>query len=103
LAELSDYDVVLTTYHVSLYFYSYTGPRRLGYAFGSHDRHQQTMALEWPDYEAEMKKKVKKPKDGDDFIVDDEDTGKSKGKKKAQQRLFPFFFSYETEIDLIFD
>ncbi|KAK7471064.1 hypothetical protein VKT23_002480 [Stygiomarasmius scandens] len=59
LAELSDYDVVLTTYH--------------------------TMALEWPDYEAEMKKKVKKPKDGDDFIVDDEDTGKSKGKKKAQQ------------------
>ena len=31
------------------------------------------MALEWPDYEKEMKAKAKARKNGDDFIVSDDD------------------------------
>lgn len=57
------------------------------------------MALEWPDYEAEMKKKEKmrKSRNGEDgFIVhDDEDVGKSKGKKKTKQRLCFLLLVYE--------
>ena len=55
--ELLKYDVVITTY--------------------------QTMALEWPDVEAQQKAKSKKKRSGDDFIqTDSEDERKKKKKKK---------------------
>ncbi|KAF7302742.1 SNF2 superfamily protein [Mycena chlorophos] len=68
-AELLSYDIVLTTYG--------------------------TMALEWPDAEAEdrkLKAQAKKKKAGDDFIVSDSDDDsdapkKSKGKKKNERGL----------------
>ncbi|KAJ7660054.1 SNF2 family N-terminal domain-containing protein [Mycena rosella] len=65
-SDLLKYDVVLTTYSAL-----------------------QTMSLEWPDFEAEQKKKekTKKTKPADDFIVSDSDDSgtdrptKKKGKK----------------------
>ncbi|KAJ7128105.1 SNF2 superfamily protein, partial [Mycena filopes] len=69
-ADLLKYDIVLTTY--------------------------ATMASEWPDFEADEKKKLKKKKAkkvaADDFIVSDSDDSgserpKGKGKSKKQQGL----------------
>ncbi|KAJ7148966.1 SNF2 family N-terminal domain-containing protein [Mycena crocata] len=59
-SDLLKYDVVLTTY--------------------------QTMALEWPDYEADMKKKEKKArkKPVDDFIASDSDDSGSDRPKKGK-------------------
>ncbi|THU80036.1 hypothetical protein K435DRAFT_768393 [Dendrothele bispora CBS 962.96] len=74
-SDLLDYDVVLTTYH--------------------------TMALEWPDYEAEMKKqkrasRKRKSNNDDDFIVEDDEGEKWKGKgKKAKQQQHGLLFQVE--------
>lgn len=47
------------------------------------------MALEWPDYENEMKAKAKAKKRGDDFIVSDDDDDirnpAYRNKKRKQQ------------------
>ncbi|KAJ6571813.1 SNF2 family N-terminal domain-containing protein [Mycena capillaripes] len=61
-SDLLKYDVVLTTY--------------------------STMALEWPDYEAEMKKKekAKRKKPADDFIASDsDDSGSDRPKTKRKK------------------
>ncbi|KAJ7637082.1 SNF2 family N-terminal domain-containing protein [Roridomyces roridus] len=59
-SDLLKYDVVLTTY--------------------------QTMALEWPDYEREEKKKAKAKKKADDFIASDsDDSGSDHAKKKGKK------------------
>ncbi|KAJ7721949.1 SNF2 superfamily protein [Mycena maculata] len=63
-ADLLQYDVVLTTY--------------------------STMSLEWPDYEAEAKKKAKSKKTADDFITSDSDDSGSdrpKNKRKKERGL----------------
>uniref|UniRef100_A0A8H8CFK2 Uncharacterized protein n=1 Tax=Psilocybe cubensis TaxID=181762 RepID=A0A8H8CFK2_PSICU len=71
-SELMKYDVVLTTFH--------------------------TMAHEWPDYETQMKKKIKAKKNGQDFIVDsDEDemcnhTYRSNKRKQQAGILFQVEF-----------
>lgn len=45
------------------------------------------MAREWPDYESEMKKKAKAKKNGDDFIVsDDEDEDMKNSHYRAKKR-----------------
>ncbi|KAG5653742.1 hypothetical protein H0H81_010999, partial [Sphagnurus paluster] len=65
--DLLKYDIVLTTY--------------------------STMALEWPDFENEQKKKIKtKRKKAQDFIIDDSDEGRAKSKKKELGLLFQVEF-----------
>ncbi|KAK7046715.1 putative ATP-dependent helicase C23E6.02 [Favolaschia claudopus] len=61
-ADLLKYDIVLATY--------------------------STMALEWPDYEAEMKKKEKarRKKPADDFVVSDSDDSGSDRPKKSKRK-----------------
>lgn len=61
ISDLLKYDVVLTTY--------------------------QTMALEWPDYEAEEKAKKKKAKKNDFIETDSDDNRKSKKKTKQRTSL----------------
>ena len=43
------------------------------------------MALEWPDHETEMKKKAKKKKQGEGFIVSDSDEALKRDKKRESK------------------
>ncbi|KAF5357721.1 hypothetical protein D9758_007422 [Tetrapyrgos nigripes] len=67
-SDLMYYDVVLTTYN--------------------------TMANEWPDYEAEIKKQKAKKKKKDDFI-DDDDEEEEKGKGKLKVKPLGLLFQAE--------
>ncbi|KAF8970384.1 P-loop containing nucleoside triphosphate hydrolase protein [Flammula alnicola] len=77
-SDLMQYDVVLTTFN--------------------------TMALEWPDYEMQMKKKAKAKKRKDDFIVDDSDEENMRdatyrSEKRKQQVIILYYAPFLVCLD----
>ena len=68
-----------------------------------------TLALEWPDFEAEQKAKAKKArrKKSPEFIATDSDDEPKAKKKKRQERMhantyFISFFLIEAQLDYYF-